>query len=169
MTHIKIFTLPFNPQLGVFDDEELNNFTKDKELISVSDYFFQRNETFYLTLVVKYRQTAPFAVSTLREKIQERSPGNEEWRKLLNDESMPLFNTLRQWRSEKSKKEGVPPYIILNNKQLAEVCRKRPQSKYDLMKIDGIGKAKVEKYGDDILKVTLYEGATPKANEPSLQ
>ena len=69
---------------------------------------------------------------------------------------MPLFNTLRQWRNEKSKKDGVPPYIILNNKQLAEISQRRPQSKYDLMKVEGIGKAKVEKYGDDILKITLH-------------
>ena len=78
---------------------------------------------------------------------------------------MPLFNTLRQWRSEKSKKDGVPPYVILNNKQLAELCQNRPRSKYDLLKVEGIGKAKVEKYGDDILKITSYIEATKKTDE----
>ena len=29
---IKIFTMPFNSQLGVFDDEQFNDFSKDKEL-----------------------------------------------------------------------------------------------------------------------------------------
>ena len=48
----------------------------------------------------------------------------------------------------------------MNNKQLAEVCQRRPQSKYDLMKVEGIGKAKAEKYGDDILKVTICQEAT---------
>ena len=32
---IKIFTMPFNSQLGVFDDEQFNDFSKDKELMSV--------------------------------------------------------------------------------------------------------------------------------------
>ena len=102
-------------------------------------------------------------------KPQEKTKNNEEWRKLLDDESMPLFNTLRQWRSEKSKKDGVPPYVILNNKQLAEVCQRRPQSKYDLMKVEGIGKAKAEKYGDEILKVTSYPEIAKDTNEHSAQ
>ena len=53
---IKIFTMPFNPQLGIFDDEQFNNFSKDKELVSVNDYLFCRDEMHYLTLVVKYKQ-----------------------------------------------------------------------------------------------------------------
>lgn len=162
--------MPFNSQLGVFDDEEFNNFTKDKELISVSDYLFQRDDIPYLTLVVKYKQMDSLTMSTLSEKVRDKTRGNnEEWRKLLDDESMPLFNTLRQWRNEKGKKEGIPPYVILNNKQLAEVCQRRPQSKYDLMKIEGIGKAKAEKYGDDILKVTSYLEITKKTDEHSAQ
>lgn len=162
--------MPFNSQLGVFDDEEFNNFTKDKELISVSDYLFQRDDIPYLTLVVKYKQMDSLTMPTLSEKVRDKTRGNnEEWRKLLDDESMPLFNTLRQWRNEKGKKEGIPPYVILNNKQLAEVCQRRPQSKYDLMKIEGIGKAKAEKYGDDILKVTSYLEVTKKTDEHSAQ
>ena len=46
---VKIFTMPFNFQLGIFDDEKFNNFVKDKELISVKDYFFQRDEILCLT------------------------------------------------------------------------------------------------------------------------
>ena len=154
MMQVKVFTMPFNFPLGIFDDEKFNNFVKDKELISVNDYFFQRGEVPYLTLVVKYK---PLSMAlTSKENAQGRTRDNEEWRKLLDDNSMPLFNTLRQWRNERSKKEGIPPYIILNNKQLAEVCQRRPQSKYDLMKIEGIGKAKAEKYGEDILRLTLY-------------
>ena len=156
--------MPFNFQLGIFDDEEFNNFVKDKELVSVSDYLFQRDEISYLTLVVKYKPLSS-VVLTSKKKAQDRTRGNEEWRKLLDDDSMPLFNTLRQWRGEKSKKEGVPPYIILNNKQLAEVCQRRPQSKYELMKIEGIGKAKAEKYGEDILKVTSYLEVAKKTDE----
>ena len=117
MMQVKIFTMPFNSQLGVFDDEEFNSFIKDKELVSANDYLFQRDEIPYLTLVVKYKQLASVVMSASNgTKPQEKTKNNEEWRKLLDDESMPLFNTLRQWRSEKSKKDGVPPYVILNNR-----------------------------------------------------
>ena len=165
MMQVKVFTMPFNSQLGVFDDESFNDFTKDKELVSVNDYLFQRDEIPYLTLVVKYKQLSSATTIAFNEKRVEKNKDNEEWRKLLDDDSMPLFNTLRQWRGEKSRKDGVPPYVILNNKQLAELCQKRPRSKYDLMKVEGIGKAKVEKYGDDILKITSYIEATKKTDE----
>ena len=157
LVQVRIWTLPFNFQLGVFDDEKFNNFVKDKELISVKDYFFQRDEIPYLTLVVQYK-SLPLTSS-------EKAKGHEEWRKLLDEADMPLFNTLRQWRNERSKKEGAPPYIILNNKQLAEVCKRRPQSQYELMKVEGIGKAKSEKYGEDILKLTATLKKEEKTDE----
>ena len=38
----------------------------------------------------------------------------------------PLFNTLRDWRSEPAEADGFPPYVICNNRQLAGVLRLRP-------------------------------------------
>ena len=168
MMQVKIFTIPFNSQMGIFGDEEFNDFSKDKELLSVSDYLFHRDEIPYLTLVVKYKQASSASSNPVfTGKALDKNKNKEEWRKLLNDDTMPLFNTLRQWRSEKSKKDGVPPYVILNNKQLAEICQKRPQSKYDLMKVEGVGMAKAEKYGDDILKFTSYSQVLKRNNEHS--
>ena len=159
MIQVKVWTLPFNSQIGIFDDEEFNNFVKDKELVSVNDYLFQKDGIPYLTLVVKYKSILTPISNELR------SNRKEEWKELLDETSMPLFNTLRQWRNEKSKKEGVPPYIILNNKQLAELCKRRPQSQYELMKVGGIGKAKVERYGGDILKLTSHLKTEEKTDE----
>ena len=57
---------------------------------------------------MKYKQFSPVTTTEFNEKRVEKNKGNEEWRKLLDDDSMPLFNTLRQWRGEKSKKDGCP-------------------------------------------------------------
>lgn len=54
---VRIFTIPFNSNLGIFDDGALNDFSKDKEIVGINDYLFTRNEIPYLTLVVKYNQT----------------------------------------------------------------------------------------------------------------
>ena len=56
-----------------------------------------------------------------------------------------------------TEQEGLPPYILFTNEQLAQIVKRRPQSLPDLMKIDGVGKAKVEKYGNDILNITKIE------------
>jgi len=39
--------------------------------------------------------------------------------------------------SKPCKQEGVPPYVICNNKQLAEMVSVRAQSLADLLKVEG--------------------------------
>ena len=147
---VKIFSLTFNSVRGGFDDSELRDFMKDKEIISITDHLFVRNEIPYLTLIFKY---FPF-----RKEVEPENKGtskrDESWKKDLTEKDMSLFNLLRDWRTERCKKEGVPPYIIFNNKQLAAIIKMRPQSSADLIKIEGIGKAKAEKYGENVLKIT---------------
>lgn len=72
---------------------------------------------------------------------------------------MGLFNLFREWRSKRSRKEGVPPYVLFNNNQLAQIVIKRPQSLAELSKIEGIGKAKLEKYGQEILEISKIEAS----------
>jgi superfamily II DNA helicase RecQ len=73
---------------------------------------------------------------------------------------MGLFNLLRDWRSKRSRQEGMPLYILFTNQNLADIVKKRPQTASELMQIGGIGKAKVDKYGEDILKISKIELGT---------
>lgn len=68
-----------------------------------------------------------------------------------------MFNALRDWRAEQAKEDGVPPYIICTNKQLGAIVKARPGSLSQLGEIDGIGKAKIEKYGQIILGMLVSE------------
>ncbi len=149
---IRVITLRFSIAMDGFDDRPLTEFIKDKSVVSLREHFFIRNETPYLVVVVVYdpvQEAAP--ANTTGGKNGNRKKRDESWRTLLQDEDMPLFDSLRSWRSERCKKEGVPPYVICNNKQLAGVVKARPQSIAALMQIDGIGKAKADKYGQEIL------------------
>mgnify|MGYP003412483398 FL=1 len=47
---------------------------------------------------------------------------------------------------------GQPIYMVANQTTLQEICTYLPLNKKDLMQISGFGKAKVEKYGDEILE-----------------
>ena len=78
---------------------------------------------------------------------------DESWRKILNEGEIPLFNTLREWRSAKSKEEGVPIYFVCTNKQLADVVHLRPESMTALGKVDGFGEGRLRKYGQEILAI----------------
>ena len=64
-----------------------------------------------------------------------------------------LFETLRKLRYEISKEESVPAYVIFSDAALRQMETERPMSDPELLAIDGVGKAKLEKYGDAFIKV----------------
>ena len=64
-----------------------------------------------------------------------------------------LFEALRAWRREEAQERGVPPYVIFSDKTLRELARVRPGTRYELRGIYGIGDAKLEAFGDAVLRV----------------
>lgn len=55
----RILTLKFDPVLGSFDDTGLRDFVKDKEVLSIRDHFFTRDEVPYLAVIVTYNLLRP--------------------------------------------------------------------------------------------------------------
>ncbi|MFQ5583847.1 MAG: HRDC domain-containing protein [Calditrichia bacterium] len=115
---IRIITLRFSAALDGFDDSSLAEFIQDKSVVSLREHFFIRNETPYLAVVVTYEPVLASAKPKEAGKTRRR---DESWRTLLTDAQMPLFDSLRSWRSERCKKDGIPPYVICNNKELAKI------------------------------------------------
>ncbi len=63
-----------------------------------------------------------------------------------------LFETLRKLRYEISKEEEVPAYVIFSDAALRQMENERPMTDEEMLSIDGVGKAKLEKYGDAFIK-----------------
>ncbi|MFV8372093.1 DNA helicase RecQ [Flavobacterium sp. LB2P74] len=66
-----------------------------------------------------------------------------------------LFETLRKLRYEISKEEEVPAYVIFSDAALRQMETERPMNDPELLAIDGVGKAKLEKYGDVFIKAII--------------
>ncbi|MEO6684069.1 MAG: helix-turn-helix domain-containing protein, partial [Ginsengibacter sp.] len=62
-----------------------------------------------------------------------------------------LYDSLKRWRDLIVEENSVPIFMVASHASLKEIAQYLPITKKDLMKINGFGKAKVEKYGDDIL------------------
>jgi DNA helicase-2/ATP-dependent DNA helicase PcrA len=58
---------------------------------------------------------------------------------------------LRAWRLERSKSDGVPPYVVFHDRVLHEIAEVRPSSTGELAQIAGVGPAKLERYGEEVL------------------
>ena len=71
----------------------------------------------------------------------------------LTGAAAELFELLRQWRLQAARLQGVPAYVILHDKTLREIALQRPADNGALLHITGVGAAKAERYGNDILRI----------------
>jgi superfamily II DNA helicase RecQ len=72
-------------------------------------------------------------------------------------EVQALAARIRMWRTEEAKRLGVPAYVVLHDRTLAAVAQARPRNPSQLMEIDGMGPAKVERFGEAILRLCQGE------------
>ena len=83
----------------------------------------------------------------------------------LTDQGQALFERLRALRKTLADKENVPAYIIFNDRTLLAMAAERPTDAAGLLDVHGIGPAKLERYGEDVLAV-LQAGAAPREELP---
>ena len=96
----------------------------------------------------------------LRRPARRRSVPGKTSRAPLSELSATdeaLFQLLRQWRADTAREQGVPAYVILHDKTLRELAEARPVSHGLLAGITGMGSAKIEHYGAELL--ALIRGA----------
>ena len=64
-----------------------------------------------------------------------------------------LFERLRVWRKERADEESVPAFVVFTDATLQLIAELRPASSADLLRISGVGPAKLERYGEALLAV----------------
>ena len=65
----------------------------------------------------------------------------------LTAEEKKLFENLRKLRMDLAKEAKLPPYYIFTDKSLAEMSKQCPGNQEEMLSINGVGKAKYDKYG----------------------
>jgi ATP-dependent DNA helicase RecQ len=65
----------------------------------------------------------------------------------------PLFDALRAARRKIAAESGVPPYVVFHDSTLREIAAAKPRDLNELAKIQGVGAAKLERYGEAVLAV----------------
>lgn len=73
--------------------------------------------------------------------------------KTLSGKDLELYNRIKEWRLKQAEEQNVPPYIIFGDKTLEELVEKHPVTERELLGIFGIGQAKAEKIGSQLLRL----------------
>ncbi len=188
----RIFTFRYSSIIGGFDDTPLREYVANQEVLAFREHFFMVNEVPHLLCVVETQ--APLVVSHAKPSKQNdelRNPTPSDRRHTerrggdptqgLDEPERLLFQSIREWRSETAREEGVPPYVILTNRELRSIVEARPDSPTTLGHVHGIGPMKVKRHGRSILRrlwpdgvpgetsgtlVTTPEAGPIPANEP---
>jgi ATP-dependent DNA helicase RecQ len=69
----------------------------------------------------------------------------------LSAEDEALFEKLRAWRKVTAAEQGIPAYTVFHDATLRSIAVARPGSLRELSGINGVGEAKLAKYGQHIL------------------
>jgi superfamily II DNA helicase RecQ len=62
-----------------------------------------------------------------------------------------LMDKLKTWRLAQARAQGVPAFVVFNDRTLAALAAIRPDTEEGLLQVPGIGPAKLEAYGDQLL------------------
>lgn len=64
-----------------------------------------------------------------------------------------LFQELRRLRSDLAKIKGVPAYVIFDNKALTDMCLKKPTTREEFMRVNGVGELKADRFWQHFTRV----------------
>jgi ATP-dependent DNA helicase RecQ len=86
-------------------------------------------------------------IKTTKVKIKKTSTANIT----LDPIQEARFQVLRTWRKAKALELDIPAFVVFSDKTLRDMAIKNPQNVEDLKNVNGIGDAKLEKFGWDLL------------------
>ncbi len=101
------------------------------------------------------RVAAPARTKKARAAMQKAGKSAEKPAEpvQLSAEGEALVARLKEWRSAEARRLGVPAYVVLHDRTLTALAGMRPENQKQMLEIDGIGPAKVEKFGEAILAI----------------
>lgn len=145
------FAIPaLNPATA---QDELNRFCNAHRVVSVERQLVAAGaESFWAVCVTLAPGPGPLPDVLKASEQRGAGRGKVDYREVLDDADFARYADLRAWRKSAAEREGVPVYAVFSNEQLAEIVRQRVDSATALAAIEGIGPARVERYGVAVLE-----------------
>jgi superfamily II DNA helicase RecQ len=137
----------------------LNAFCAQHRVTTLEKHFVDLGTESYWSICVTFidgiNQTIPAGAANRRDRI--------DYREVLGEQDFVIYAQLRNLRKSLSEQEGIPAYALFTNEQLAEMVTRRVRVESELANIEGVGKARLEKYGSAFLQV--LKTAIPEQQE----
>ncbi len=143
---LKVFAVP--AQGGEELVEKMNKFLRSHRVLSIEKRLVEQGGA-YWSFCVEYLERGGEGGGP---GTGDRAKRGVDFKEILSAEDFSVFAKLRDLRKEMAEKEGVPPYAVFTNEQLAAMVTSKVDNQAALAKIDGIGSARLEKYATSFLE-----------------
>ncbi len=119
----------------------LNTFCHQHRVVTVEKHLVSQGLESFWAICVTYitSDTPPQQRSSRRDRI--------DYREVLSPEDFTTYAELRSLRKNLAQQEGVPAYALFTHEQLATMVTQRVRNLTQLGEIEGVGTARLEKYG----------------------
>ena len=142
--HIQMIPVSGSPEA----EEELNQFLRSHRVVQVQRSLESNNGAPCWCFCIEWLEGALPQVTGDKKK---KAP--IDYKNILGNSDFALFSKLREERNARSKEIATPAYNICTNDVLSRMAKERPLEKKQLQEIEGFGEKKVEKYGDNFIKL----------------
>ena len=97
-----------------------------------------------------------------KESLKPRARGGSrrEAAETPADVDKGLLSALKKLRLELAREQSVPAYVVFPDRTLIDMARLRPRNLNQMGRVNGVGEAKLDRYGDTFLEaIAAYEEA----------
>lgn len=102
-------------------------------------------------ITTKFIETrAKASIEGPKRKKRDKVPTNPDITAVKHPD---FYNRLKDWRNKLAQEQNVPVYRIVTQKSLIEIASELPYHKLQLKKVNGMGKKKVEEFGQELIRM----------------
>ncbi len=148
-------------------ESELNRFLGSVRVITIHREFIANGQNSYWAMAAEYLKD-----SSKESGAETAASGKKkvDYKEILSPEDFAVYSKLREWRKFAAAQENIPMYVILTNEQMAKIVEKRITTKAVLREIEGIGDARVKKYGEAVIGIMseIFKGTENETERQSV-
>ncbi len=144
---------------GAAEQDALNRFCASHSVVTLEHQLVQAGAASFWAVAVTVRD----GPTALERSAPQRTGAKVDYKEVLNEADFRLYSALRELRKTVAQQEGVAVYAVFTNDQLAAMVTGRVATPTALREIEGVGPARVDKYGATFLAPlrAAFEEARP--------
>ena len=115
--------------------------------------FFLKNLDDDISVEQFYMLRHEFVVEKVNYNIYEEEKEDANEQTVDSELIAVIYSKLMAWRNNLAKELDIPSYLIFKKDTIMEMAQKMPDTKDKLLKINGVGKVKAGKYGQECIDI----------------